>query len=43
LKDKLCSVLVLDSPDFTKAFEGFDASVIGIGAVLMHDRRPLYI
>jgi predicted oxidoreductase (fatty acid repression mutant protein) len=43
LKDKLCSVLVLASPDFTKTFEGCDASVIGIGAVLMYDRRPLHI
>jgi hypothetical protein len=37
-------VPILASPDFTKAFKvGCDASVIGIRAVLMQDRRPLYI
>jgi hypothetical protein len=40
LKDKLCSTLVLVLPDFTRAFGvECDGSVIGIGAVLMQDRR----
>jgi hypothetical protein len=44
LKDKLCSMRVLALSDFTRAFEvECDASSIGIGVVLMQDRRPLHI
>ena len=42
LKDALCQAPTLAHPDFTKPFEVWaDASIVGVGAVLMQDGHPV--